>query len=203
MTPSKRQWLPEAVIALARSQHWVVSLSNLKACGLSRDEIRWAADAGPLHRIYDGVFAVGRPDLTREGRWMAAVLAVGEDAVVSRIPAGLLWEIVKRGDERPHVTILGTTHRTGPAGVRVHRTRDLDVDKRQRIPVTSLMQTITDLAGDLTQPALKAAIREGLRRHPLDLGVLRTHVEHPRTDHRRARVRKVLDLWVPGVELTQ
>src|SRR4051794_19764831 len=113
MTPSKRQWLPEAVIALARSQHWVVSLSNLKACGLSRDEIRWAADAGPLHRIYDGVFAVGRPDLTREGRWMAAVLAVGEDAVVSRIPAGLLWEIVKRGDERPHVTILGTTHRTG------------------------------------------------------------------------------------------
>jgi very-short-patch-repair endonuclease len=203
MTPSRRQWLPEDVVALARSQHWVVSLAGLLARGITYETIKHAVASGRLHRVHDGVFAVGRPDLTREGRWMAAVLAVGDEAAVSHRPAGLLWQLLTRADERPHVTIQGATHRTGPPGVVVHRALELEVDRRLRIPVTSLIQTITDLAGDLGQPQLKAVIREGLRRHPLDLGALRTHVEHPRTDHRRARVRKVLDLWVPNVHLAQ
>ncbi len=33
-------------------------------------------------RVGRGVYAVGRPDLTREGRWMAAVLACGPDAAL-------------------------------------------------------------------------------------------------------------------------
>src|SRR5690349_17849998 len=119
MSPSERLWLPGDVVALARSQHWVVSLRDLLDRDLSREAIRHAALSGRLHRVHDGVFAVGRPDLTREGYWMAAALAVGDDAAVSRVPAGLLWEVLKRGDERPHVTIEGSTHRTGPIGVRV------------------------------------------------------------------------------------
>lgn len=203
MTPSRRQGLPQSVVALARDQHWVVAFRQLLERDLTRDAIRHAVAAERLFRVYDGVLAVGRPDLTREGKWMAAALAVGDDAVVSRVPAGLLWLVLERGDERPHVTVPGATHRAGPRGVQVHRAVALDVDKRLRIPVTSLPQTLIDLAGELGQAGLKAAIRQALRRHPLDLGTLRALVEHPRTDHRRARVRRVLDLWVPNVEVTQ
>ena len=34
-----------------------------------------------------GVFAVGHRALTREGRWLAAVMSVGEDAVLSHASA--------------------------------------------------------------------------------------------------------------------
>jgi hypothetical protein len=36
-----------------------------------------------LHPVWRGVYAVGRPELTRRGLWMAAVLACGPGAALS------------------------------------------------------------------------------------------------------------------------
>jgi hypothetical protein len=43
-----------------------------------------------LHVIQRGVYAVGHRALTREGRWMAAVLACGPRAVLSHHSAAAL-----------------------------------------------------------------------------------------------------------------
>jgi hypothetical protein len=67
---------------LAGRQHEVVARWQLFVLGFSRHEIRHLVRQGALHRIFPGVFTVGSPQLTREGRWMAAVLACGEDAVL-------------------------------------------------------------------------------------------------------------------------
>ena len=40
-----------------------------------------------------GVYAVGWPRLTPKRRWMAAVLACGDGAVLSHRSAAALWEI--------------------------------------------------------------------------------------------------------------
>jgi very-short-patch-repair endonuclease len=186
---------------LARDQHHVVAYRQLRAAGMSHEAIRHAVRTRRLFVVYRGVYAVGRRELTREGRWMAAVLACGNGALLSHRPAGLAWLVLERGDERPHVTVPG--RRRGPAGVRVHQVDGLRPATRLRIPVTSLTDTLVDLAGDLDPHALKAAVRQAVRVHALDLRDLRDEVAEPASSWKKARLRRLCDLWVPNVELTQ
>src|SRR4029453_17902165 len=75
---------PDAAIArIAARQHGVLSTAQLRACGLSSSAIGDRTGAGRLHRIHRGVYAVGHPNLSYEGGWMAAILACGEGAVLS------------------------------------------------------------------------------------------------------------------------
>src|SRR5690348_4083356 len=72
-----------AIAELAKRQHGVVSPGQS-----IRLELKGAANgrrlrAGRLHRLHPGVYAVGHRSLMRHGRWMAAVLASGTDAVLS------------------------------------------------------------------------------------------------------------------------
>jgi very-short-patch-repair endonuclease len=199
MTPLKRQRFPE--IHLARRQHGVVHHAQLLAAGLTRDAIRHRLNSERLHPVHRGVYAVGRPVLSREGRWPAATFGCGPDALLSHWPAALLWELVERGDERPHVSVPTWTHRAGPVGVVLHRCPSLtaeDVAVRCGIPVTSLQRVLIDLAGMLDRRSLKGAVRQAERRHRIDLAGLRAAVEVPRRDPRKARLRAVLDAYVPG-----
>src|SRR5947209_12434701 len=93
---------------LARRQHGVLTAGDLHDLGFGESAIRHRLAAGRLHRIYRGVYAVGRPDLTREGRWMAAVLACGTDALLSHGSAAALWGI---GPEW-HQIEVSVRHRT-------------------------------------------------------------------------------------------
>src|SRR5215211_7603578 len=78
------------IVALAATQHGVVALEQLIALGLSRRAIRWRISSGRLHPIHRGVYAVGRPDVTIKGKWMAAVFACGDGAVLSHQSAATL-----------------------------------------------------------------------------------------------------------------
>src|SRR5688500_15008130 len=73
---------------LARSQHGVVTLGQLKLAGLTASGVRNRVRAGRLYPIHRGVYAVGHDRLTRYGRTMAAVLAYGPHAVASHRTAG-------------------------------------------------------------------------------------------------------------------
>ncbi|HSD24175.1 MAG TPA: type IV toxin-antitoxin system AbiEi family antitoxin domain-containing protein, partial [Solirubrobacterales bacterium] len=68
---------------VAGRQHGVIKRSQLIAAGLLPSGISDRASAGRLHRIHRGVYAVGHPRLSNQGRWMGAVLACGEGAVLS------------------------------------------------------------------------------------------------------------------------
>ena len=60
---------------------------------------------GYLHRVHAGVYAVGHPRLTQEGRWMAAVVACGQGAVLSHLDAAVLWGFYDRLGPLVHVTV--------------------------------------------------------------------------------------------------
>ena len=77
----------------AARQHGVVSTQHLYALGLSRRQVQERVRAARLHRIHRGVYAVATPNLTREGRFMAAVLAAGDGAALSHGSAAWLWGI--------------------------------------------------------------------------------------------------------------
>src|SRR5215204_4554581 len=78
---------------LVERQHGVVARRQLIALGFSERAIDHRLATGRLHRIHQGVYAVGRPSVSSHGRWMAAVLACGETAVLSHSSAAALWRI--------------------------------------------------------------------------------------------------------------
>src|SRR6266480_651785 len=90
----------DAILALAARQHGLVTRAQLRDAGLSPEAIRHRVRTGRLHRAHRHVFAVGRPELTREGVWLAAILAGGEGAALSHLCAAALWEIWERPPPR-------------------------------------------------------------------------------------------------------
>src|ERR1039457_4240154 len=81
------------IAVLADMQHGVVAAWQLVIAGYSDRAIHDRARAGRLHRIHRGVYSVGHGRPTPRGRWMAAVLACGREAVLSHRSAAALWDI--------------------------------------------------------------------------------------------------------------
>lgn len=145
---------------IAKSQHGVVARKQLIALGFSEASVdRWMR-RGRLNRIHAGVYAVGHTAITVRGRWMAAVLASGDGAVLSHRSATALWGIWGSGTGASHVTV--------PRKSRSHRSirrhfAVLPEDEWELvdgIPVTSAARAVLDLAGDKGEAAAEAALRE-------------------------------------------
>jgi Transcriptional regulator, AbiEi antitoxin len=90
---------PDHVIArIAARQHGVISYAQLLGAGLSPSGISRRVAMGRLHRIYRGVYAVGHRPVTREAKWIAAVLACGQGAALSHRAAAELWRMLPPKD---------------------------------------------------------------------------------------------------------
>ena len=149
--------------ALATRQHGVVATRQLAALGLSQRAVSHRAAAGRLHRVHRGVYAVGHPILTVNGRRMAAILAAGPGAVLSHASAAALWEIRPTSATRIDVSVRSAAGRGKRPGLRIHRTPTLQADeitKHQGLRVTTPARTLLDLAAILTPRALERALDE-------------------------------------------
>ncbi|MGI8462205.1 MAG: type IV toxin-antitoxin system AbiEi family antitoxin domain-containing protein, partial [Solirubrobacterales bacterium] len=140
---------PDLVVAqIASRQHGVIGLAQLYWAGLSPTGVRRRTQAGRLHRIHRGVYAVGIPKLSREGTWFAAVAACGPDAVLSHQSAGALWQLSPPTSAVVHVTVATSAGRAKREGIVIHRSTTLtkrDTTRRHNIPVTTLARTHRDL----------------------------------------------------------
>lgn len=154
-----------AVARLASAQRGVVSYRQLAVAGLGRGAIAHRLANGRLHRLHRGVYLVGHPVPPPLAREVAALLACGNDAVLSHQTAGALWGIVDAATGVDVVVSSGDPR--GHAGIRVHRVRPLDavdVRRHQRLPITSPARTLMDLAAVLGDRALERAVNEALVR---------------------------------------
>jgi very-short-patch-repair endonuclease len=116
--------------------------------------------AGRLYRLHSGVFAVGHRVLSRQGRWMAAVLSCGPEAGLSHWSAAALWGIRSYGGELIHVTSPSKSKSRG--AIRRHLTA-LPADEvtvEDEIPVTTVPRTIFDLAAVASVDVVENALRE-------------------------------------------
>jgi very-short-patch-repair endonuclease len=141
--------LDRALAGLAGRQHGVVARWQLLDLGMGPEAIKSRMRHRALQLVHRGVYAVGHRALTVEGRWMAAVLAFGPDAVLSHRSAGHLWGLIPRARIRPEVTKPGFAR--GRPHLVVHRS-SLPQDEIVRvrgIPTTSVPRTMLDLAGRL------------------------------------------------------
>jgi REase_MTES_1575 len=157
--------------ALADAQHGVVARRQLVAVGLSDAAITRRILGGRFRPLHRGVFAFGHQALRVEGRWMAAVLACGDRAVLSHASAAAAWDLTPVGSGPVHVTVPGDHGRARRAGVRVHRSRALTPAQttiHRGIPITTRERTIIDLAKRLTGRPLEQLLNRAERHLDFD-----------------------------------
>jgi very-short-patch-repair endonuclease len=162
-----------AIAAIAGTQHGVVSRSQLLSAGFTSAQIDGRIRARRLHRLHQGVYAVGHRVLTREGRWMAATLATG--GVLSHVTAAAAWDL-RRTSGLIHVTVAGDVGRKRRRGITVHRSATLephDVAVHRGIPITTPARTIIDLSRTLTGRPLEHVIDLADQRGLVDFDHLR------------------------------
>jgi hypothetical protein len=163
--------MPSLVAEIGWRQHGVISRRQLREIGVGSSTIdRWARN-GHIHQVLRGVYAVGHSRISREGRWLAGVLACGADAVLSFGAAGQSRGIVSPHQRQAvHVTV---PRRSGadPDGVVVHRIRNLDrrdVSAHRGIPTTTATRTVWDLATALSPLGTRRAFEQAEKLRLLD-----------------------------------
>lgn len=142
-----------------------------------------------------GVYVVGRPEVTRNGQRMAAILACGTGAILSHRSAAALWGIGREVSHRIEVSVPASSC-NNPPGLGVHRRQGLkleDLDVHHWIPVTSPIRTLLDLATQLDHGSLERAINEADRLDLTDPEALREALDPYKGQPGVARLRAVLD----------
>jgi very-short-patch-repair endonuclease len=150
----------EKLARIASARHGVVTRAELLDAGITRSEIAVRLQRGALLREHRGVYRVGHRAPSTEARYLAAVLAGGEGALLSGLAGAHLLGLVKGPAPAPEV-ITRTQRRI--EGVRTHRSSSLnarDATTVDGIPVTTVPRTLVDIASVLSLDALARACHE-------------------------------------------
>src|SRR3954454_9384665 len=204
--PAMRPLSAEVRLAeLARGQHGVVARRQLLAIGFSESAIARRVRAQRLHGVYAGVYAVGHPHLSRDGRWLAAVLACGTGAALGYATAGFEWSMRR---VEPRLTEIVVPHATkrARAGLRIHRHPGLgiyEVTTERGIRVTTPTRTILDYAAIATDRELQYALDQAeiqeLTDYPALHAIARAHPKHRGS----ARLRRTLADYEASADRTR
>lgn len=160
-----------AIARLASGQHGVVSREQLRALGLSDDEISDRALSGSLQPLFRGTFAVGHRAITRKGRLLAAVLACAEGTVLSH---GSAAELLGLWDKQLPVVDVIPPNWSGRKiqDIRWHRVRLPSADEvevRDRILCTNASRTLVDMAGRMGWSSMRRLVEQAAILRVLDV----------------------------------
>jgi hypothetical protein len=182
----------EQVLArIAGAAHGVVTRAQLIDAGVSRAEIEHRLRTGALLREHRGVFRVGHRAPSVEARYLAAVVACGERAVLSGPAAGYLLGVLKGSAPPPEVT-TPTKRRIRGIKVRESRLDRGDVTTWRGIPVTTVPRTLVDVAGVLRPDDLARACHEADVRHRTTPAMVDTVLARRPNARGAAKLRAVL-----------
>src|SRR5690348_11217402 len=180
---------------LARNQHGVVSRDQLLAVGYKRHAIDHRIRTGRLYPLHRGIYAVGRPQVTRHGRWMAGVLACGSGAIISHSSAAALWRMGPEERGVVELSLPSPFQRRRP-GLRIHRRPPLkarDLTREYGIPVTTPVQTLIDMSLRLDRLGVERMINEADKYNLTHPPQLREALDARAGEPGVARLRHILD----------
>jgi predicted transcriptional regulator of viral defense system len=190
---------------LAVAQNGVLTLGQLEDLGLTEAAIDKQVARGGLHRIHQRVYSLTPQVLTQRGKFMAAVLACGPDAVLSHRSAAYLWGLVDSWEEPIDVTAPNRRGRS-PDGVAAHKDGSLQpIDKTSLygIPCTTVARTILDFAGGEPDWKVRKVVAEAEVLQILDKSQLRSLLKRSRRRRGVARLRLILDSIHPQTKRTR
>jgi uncharacterized protein DUF559/putative AbiEi antitoxin of type IV toxin-antitoxin system/transcriptional regulator with AbiEi antitoxin domain of type IV toxin-antitoxin system len=188
--------LGKRIGALLRRQHGVVSRAQLLALGFSVEAIKTWIRNGVLVRVERAVYALGHEKLTDEGRWMAALLARGPEAVLSHRTAGMHWGIWRRGSPLIELSVPRRNAPKSRGRVTVHRCAALtgqDTTRKGNIPITRPARTALDIAETATTRETERTVDEIERLRLCSVNQLRDVIERSPGRIGAANLAAVLD----------
>ncbi len=144
---------------LAARQHRVVQGRQLNAIGISNRAITARVKAGRLFRRHRGVYGIPPAPLTPHGECLAAVMAIGPDAVLDDMSAGFIHGFWKRLTWPIHVAVPREV-RSRPE-IRVHVRHELSTTRKNGIPIVTPAFALRSMADTLrSDKALRRAVHE-------------------------------------------
>jgi very-short-patch-repair endonuclease len=134
---------------LATGQHGVVALWQLIGLGFGIRAVERRIRDGRLNQLHRNVYAVGHRRSTQRSFWWAAVLAYGDESLLSHRSAAALWGLARQ--RAGPIDVTAPMGRQGPSrreGIWIHRGRLHPEDRAMHddIPVTSVARTLFDYA---------------------------------------------------------
>ena len=186
------------MVDLGRRQHGVISLLQLIDCGFTPAGVRRLVARKKLHRVHQGVYALGPASLPPLGNRIAAVLACGPGSLLAVRSAGAHLELVANSSSLIDVM---TPRQVRRRGIRAHSLPALapaDRIVRDGIPCTSVARTLLDLAA--ARPAeLVPALEQAEALGAFDLNALADVLERNAGHRGAGRLRTALAAMVaPG-----
>jgi predicted transcriptional regulator of viral defense system len=149
---ARRRWPYQVIARVAERQATMIARVQLLELGVAPSSVAPAVALARLHRLHQGVFSIAppgaRPRLAPEH---AALLACGQDAVISHWSAAWLHGLSERQPSPVELTVVGDRSRRRP-GLDVHRVAILGRAGRTkvgRLPCTSVARTLIDLSPTL------------------------------------------------------
>jgi len=164
-------WDRKPLADMATAQGGVVSLEQLEDAGVSMRAASRQAQAGGLHRVHRGVYAVGHRSVSRGTLLRAALLACGEGAVISHVTAAAFHGFWDKWPTLIDVTVPVEAGRKID-GIRCRRCRypePEEVEIRNGIAVSTPARTLVDLAGMVGLKTLRKSVGRAAIRKKLDL----------------------------------
>jgi very-short-patch-repair endonuclease len=181
------------VFALVAEQHGVITRRQLLDLGLPAHGIVHRLKRRRLHQVHLGVYAVGRPELTKDGQWTAALLACGPGTFLSHACASEFWDV---SDAAAEIEISVWPPRTiSRPGITVHRRYVMDpteIRVERGIAVTDPIRTLIDLAPTTSEDDLEALLGRADRMNLVDPESVRERLDRA-SGRGVGRLRRVLD----------
>jgi hypothetical protein len=185
-----------AVTAIAARQHGVVAHRQIVAAGVTQRELERLAWLRPVHR---GVSKLGAGAMTPDARWLAAVLAVGDDACLHGRSAAAALGLAT--DDR-RVVHTGCPRRVRRrAGIRVHLADTSGARTCRGIPCPEPNAGIAQFAATATRRELERALDQAAYERTLDLSLLHSHAA--RNGRGSRALKEVLESHTPGSTITR
>jgi very-short-patch-repair endonuclease len=158
-------------------------------------EVARAVQAGRLHRVYRGAYALGYPRVNEKTRLLAAALACGADAVISHRSAGALLGLLDKGPVV--IDVIAPPERGRKIdGIRFHRVRTPRLEETgtvDGIPCTSPSRTFVDLAGSVGDRTLRSCLERAAQKKLLDIPAIEASMDPGRRG--MPSLRTLVDEW--------
>jgi very-short-patch-repair endonuclease len=176
------------------TKRYVHGLITTESLGLTSGGITKRLRSGTLYRRYRGVYSM-LPELTREGEWLAAVLAAGDGAALASLNAAVLNDVSRF--KPTGITVAVPTRRRGHGFKLIVGLDPRDVRTRNHIPVTSVERTLIDVTDILQPEQIANMIHEAAFRKRFSAGATR-RVMARSTRLRMSRLDKAIEMHLAG-----
>jgi predicted transcriptional regulator of viral defense system len=189
----KSRTAEEIIGRIATAAHGVVTRAEVLRAGVTRAEISRRLQTGALLREHRGVYRVGHRAPSVEARYVAAVRACGDGALISGRAAAHLLHLIKGAAPPAEVTTPTERHVHGVATRRSASICRADATSWRGVPVTTVPRTLVDLAAVLTSADLARACHEAGVLHRTTPAQVREILERQPNASGAAKLRSVLE----------